>query len=434
MNETFQPELVKKNYDEMPYPPRDPEDERRRLFHAVGSNLLVVNHHCFGGRKDFRSGFRCLVAGGGTGDDAIYLAEQLKDTDAEIVYIDVSESAKAIAQQRADIRGLGNITWITDSLMNIPSLGLGEFDFIQCGGVLHHIDPIEDGLAALRSAMKSDGAIMLTLYGKYGMRPVYEMQALLAELLPKDMDIERKIAIARRVVADLPDTHRFKRDLDIWKTDISPDGLGDTGVFFLLLHSELPSFDVPELHELANSARLELLGFVQGAEGYDPETVIRDPSVLDIVRKLDAPARQAIAEKYAGTIYRHDIYLGAKAGVEARLDDDDNALVAFGTLLQNAQAIADGMVPGRDLNYNDPVQSFSLPCTPITKVVFARLDGGTSVRKLRRVIKKLVPGVSKTDIAREIRNIYRVLHPKGYLYLIRKGDYGVTVPDYLRMG
>ena len=69
--------LVKAQYEALPYPPRDPADERRRLIHLVGDNLITLSHHCFGGAKDFRDSFRALVAGGGTGDSTIYLAEQL---------------------------------------------------------------------------------------------------------------------------------------------------------------------------------------------------------------------------------------------------------------------------------------------------------------------------------------------------------------------
>ena len=58
---------VRAQYEELPYPPRTPNEENKRLLRTVADHLVVLNHHCFGGRRDFRSGFRCLVAGGGTG-------------------------------------------------------------------------------------------------------------------------------------------------------------------------------------------------------------------------------------------------------------------------------------------------------------------------------------------------------------------------------
>ena len=81
---------VQEQYEELPYPVRDPAEERKRLIRTELSDLDVINHYCFKGRRDFTDGFNVLVAGGGTGDATIYLAEQLKDTNAAITYVDIS--------------------------------------------------------------------------------------------------------------------------------------------------------------------------------------------------------------------------------------------------------------------------------------------------------------------------------------------------------
>ena len=150
---------VREQYEAYPYPPRDPADERRRLRHVVSGDLLLINHHCFGGVKDFRKGFRALVAGGGTGDTAIFLAEKLRHYDATLVYLDMSAAARQVAEARAEVRGLTNITWVTASIMELPTLGLGKFDYIESCGVLHHLESTEAGLKALKAVLKDDGAI-----------------------------------------------------------------------------------------------------------------------------------------------------------------------------------------------------------------------------------------------------------------------------------
>jgi 2-polyprenyl-3-methyl-5-hydroxy-6-metoxy-1,4-benzoquinol methylase len=61
----------------------------------------------------------------------------------------VSSASLAIAKKRAEIRGLTNIAWIHDSLLNLGRLGLGKFDYINCVGVLHHLENPDDGLRAL---------------------------------------------------------------------------------------------------------------------------------------------------------------------------------------------------------------------------------------------------------------------------------------------
>src|SRR6266542_1730835 len=99
---------VRAQYEALPYPPWNRDDEPRRLVRTWLDDLPMVNHYCFAGRQTFRDGFRALVAGGGTGDATIFLAEQLRHTDAEIVHVDVSQASLSIARERAELRGLKN--------------------------------------------------------------------------------------------------------------------------------------------------------------------------------------------------------------------------------------------------------------------------------------------------------------------------------------
>ena len=97
---------VRNQYEAYPYPLRDPEDEKKRLLTTEDSFLAKINHYCYAGRQDFHN-FRALVAGGGTGSAAIFLAEQLRERDcSEVVYLDISEKSMEVAQKRAAIRGL----------------------------------------------------------------------------------------------------------------------------------------------------------------------------------------------------------------------------------------------------------------------------------------------------------------------------------------
>ncbi len=58
---------VRAQYEEFPFPHRDPRDEARGLIVTEQDSLGKINHFCFGGRQGFGDGFRVLVAGGGTG-------------------------------------------------------------------------------------------------------------------------------------------------------------------------------------------------------------------------------------------------------------------------------------------------------------------------------------------------------------------------------
>lgn len=249
---------VQEQYETFPYPPRDPEDERTRMIRTNLSPLPVINHHCFGGKNDFRNGFRVLDAGGGTGDTTIYLAEQLRDTDAQLVYVDMSRDSMDIARARADLRGLKNIEFIQGSLLDLPEMGFDPFDLIVSTGVLHHLVEPTEGLAALRAVLKDDGAMLMMLYARYGRTGVYHIQELMRMINGDEQDPVRKIANTRAVLSALPETNWFKRSQDMifdWQH------AGDSGIYDLFLHSTDRAYSIPELHEFIESVGMHVITF-----------------------------------------------------------------------------------------------------------------------------------------------------------------------------
>ena len=76
---------VRDQYESLPYPPCNPQDEKKQLIQTWLESLAMINHYCFSGKQSFQEHFRVLAAGGGTGDATIYLAEQLRGTDRKSV-------------------------------------------------------------------------------------------------------------------------------------------------------------------------------------------------------------------------------------------------------------------------------------------------------------------------------------------------------------
>ena len=128
-------EAVRDQYVEYPYPPRDPQDEHRRLLHNLLSQVTAVNHLFWAGRRPIDAGFSVLDAGCGTGDATICIAEQLRESGARVVALDFSRASLAIARERAQVRGLTNIEFVEASIEDLPRLGLGSFDYIISSGV-----------------------------------------------------------------------------------------------------------------------------------------------------------------------------------------------------------------------------------------------------------------------------------------------------------
>ena len=130
---------------------------------AIPSDLFAINHYLFAGGRDFSLSFRARVVGGGTGIATGRLAQQLQRVGcpSKLVYLDLSEESRRIAERTAQSFGLDNIDFHTGSLIDLPSSGLGVFDYIDCGGVLQHLEELAAGLTALTEVMAPEGVMGL---------------------------------------------------------------------------------------------------------------------------------------------------------------------------------------------------------------------------------------------------------------------------------
>ncbi len=320
---------VRSQYESLPYPPCNPEDDRKRLVLTWLEDLPMINHYCFAGRQSFKNGFRALVAGGGTGDATIFLAEQLKGTDAHIVHLDMSQASIAIAQERARIRGLTNITWLHESLLSLPGLGLGKFDYINCSGVLHHLADPDAGLQALKSVLKDDGAMGLMVYATTGRAGVYQMQALLRLVNAQQPDgtvpdEARKIASARDLLQSLPPFNGFK----LAEALHHDHKMGDAGIYDLLLHAQDRSYSVGELFDWlvdGHSMHLSFSDVQRGRAPYLPRMVLgrKPPDMLGTLTALPRRRQYEIAELLIGSLITHSFYATRNAACVAPYGDAD---------------------------------------------------------------------------------------------------------------
>jgi SAM-dependent methyltransferase len=328
---------VRAQYEALPYPPVDPEDDHKRLARTWLDDLPMINHYCFAGRQHFDGGFRVLVAGGGTGDATIFLAEQLRQTDAQIVHLDLSQASIAIAQRRAEIRGLSNITWIRDSLLNLPMLGLMPFDYVNCCGVLHHLADPDAGIQALRAVLKPHGALGLMVYGQIGRTGVYQMQSLLRMASAPDDDIPARVDLARQMLAGLPETSWFKRGEDLY----NDHERGDAGIYDLLLHSQDRAYTVGELFDWLHETHGLHLAFSdvhRGRAPYLPHLVLMPNQVKLAQRLRGQPRRQQaeMAELIGGSLTRHSFYATAGQACTAPYGDADYVPFFFHDALNGA--------------------------------------------------------------------------------------------------
>lgn len=314
---------VKAQYERYPYPPRNPEDETRMLFPTGMDQLDRLGHHAWGGQRDL-SELRVLIAGGGTGDATVYLAEQLTalhpKASPTIVHLDLSESSLNIARARIKARGLDCVTFVQGSLLEARKLlsplkgpdgaALDQFDYINCSGVLHHLVDPDAGMAALADVLAPKGVMGIMLYGLYGRTGVYQMQTLLRSMFTGQESAEDKVALCHKVLASLPPTNWFARQKD----QLMDLQMGDAAIFDLLLHPQDRAYTVEQVYAFVEQANLHFYDFVHldgtARQHYDPANYWSDPALLQRLQGMTRPQQQGVAELAAGNMLKHSFYCG----------------------------------------------------------------------------------------------------------------------------
>lgn len=405
---------VREQYEAFPYPPRDPADEARRLVTGSPSHLDELNHYVFGGARDFKKPFRALVAGGGTGDATIMLGQQLADRGAaaEVVYLDVSEASRRIAEVRAAARGLGNIRFVTGSIIDTPAAGLGRFDYVDCCGVLHHLAEPAAGLKALTSMLAPGGGIGLMLYGELGRTGVYPVQRMMAMVAGGDAPRQR-LDLAHRLLRQLPESNWLRRNPFV------QDHLrqGDAGLYDLLLHERDRAYLVPEIAALAAGAGLRITAFIEPAF-YDPASYLSDAALLARCARLPWLERCAFAELLAGNMRKHVFYAVAADNPVAPPDPRD--LSAIPVLRDLGPTAPGAATAGATLSATSDGITLRRPLPPLTAPILARIDGRRTVSEIHDDLRRTEPGLTRDAFESQFTALYHALNGFGKMYLARR--------------
>jgi len=342
---------VLSQYTDLPYPPYTLKDEVRERTHYVEheqcekgrchlvsknntkNDPLVVslepdmlNSFLYEGKQDFDK-FRILLAGGGTGFTACHLGGRLRNKNPDIVYLDFSAASMAVAQKRARMRGLEGIRWINEKIENIPRLGLGKFNLIQCSGVLHHLaDPLA-GLGILSQSMDQEGGAAIMVYAKTGRTGIYQIQQLLRYVnegvINKETEIQNmwiilnsfNITALERRMKFIPKNTRsyFFRAVQYGRAKD-----WDIEAYDRLCHKQDRAYTVPELFDFIEGAGLEFVALTA------PKTIsiltIDDPinfgrldeSLKNSLRNLSKQEQMTVADLVDGTVHKHEFYARKK--------------------------------------------------------------------------------------------------------------------------
>ena len=398
-------------YEAYPYPQRDPRDEAKRLVVGSPSHLREVDHWIFGARRPAATPLRALVAGGGSGDATVMLAQQMASAGrpGDVTWLDRSAAAKKVAQARVAARALGNVIFEEGSLLDLPAGGLGPFDYIDCCGVLHHLpDPLE-GLRALVSVLAPGGGIGLMVYAPHGRTGVYMVQDALRLLAPADEPPAQRVDIAKRFWRQIPETAWLRRNP--WITDHVKGG--DAGIYDLLLNPRDVAFTVPALAALLDAAGLEIRCLVEPLR-YDPDAFLTDPRLRERTAGLDPVRRAALAEAAAGNMGIHIAYCVRKGEAPPAPAWDDPTRVPVLRELDGAKLAAS--LPGDSVlrvAFDGLTVPVALP--RLAGAILARVDGTRTIGEIGDDLA--AKGVSRETFARDFAALARAMERVNRLLL-----------------
>lgn len=377
---------VRALYERWPYPTRIAAEERQRLVWGPIGLLGLINTRCFGGRRDFREDFSVLVAGCGSGDSAIFLAEQLRGGAGRVTALDFSANALALAQERAKIRGLTNIEFIEASLLDLPELAsgkLGPFDYINSGGVLHHLEDPAAGLAALRRVLAPEGAMGIMVYGHYGRAGITAARELIDKLLEGETDPQRRVDLAIEILHSLPDSHLFERIAQLGDERVYDPG----GVADMFLHPCEHTYTVPEIYEWIEGAKLSWLSWIENRHAYMPQAFLREPALLAKIEGRSAAEAHALGELISTSLAKHSFYLthAGREPQEAVLSDD--MIPQLWSLRPRMEAVRELREFGR-ASFGSAEAQLHLQAEPFIADLLEAMDGERSVASLLEKVTK----------------------------------------------
>lgn len=314
-------------YNTYPFPPEPLLDEPPPGYNWRW-NWLAAYNFCTQQRPSHEN-IRILDAGCGTGAGTEYLI--YLNPQAEVVGIDISEKALAIAQERCQRSGVApkHQPKISFHQLNVEAAGelSGEFDLINCVGVLHHLpDPIA-GIKSLASKLAPGGLLHIFVYAELGRWEIQLVQQALALLQGENRgDYRDGVNLGRQLFSALPENNRLvKREKERW----SMENHRDESFADMYVHPQETDYNIHTLFEFIDASGLEFLGFSNPSYWQIDRLVEKSPLILERAAKLTERELYRLIELLDPEITHYEFFLGRKPLLKADWSEDQALLAAL---------------------------------------------------------------------------------------------------------
>ncbi|PMB53083.1 SAM-dependent methyltransferase [Fischerella thermalis CCMEE 5201] len=313
---------VAKLYDTYPFPPEPLLDEPPPGYNWRW-NWLAAYNFCTG-QKPKRQDIRILDAGCGTGVGTEYLVHL--NPHASVVGIDLSAGALDVARERCKRSGANRVEFHHLSLYDVAQLS-GEFDLINCVGVLHHLgDPIR-GIQALASKLAPGGLMHIFVYGELGRWEIQLMQKAIALIQgEKRGDYHDGVQVGRQIFACLPENNRIvKRERERW----SLENQRDECFADMYVHPQEIDYNIDTLFELIDASGLEFIGFSNPGFWQLERLLGKAPELMVRAGELSDRQRYRLIELLDPEVTHYEFFLGRLPITKADWSNDDALMAAI---------------------------------------------------------------------------------------------------------
>lgn len=238
---------VQAQYEANPYP-RWTATKAPRRYPGIEAFLRERFPHAALRAPPAGEGFDILIAGCGTGQQAILTAQQFEN--ARVLAIDLSRTSLAYAMAKTRALAIDTIEYAQADLMRLGAVER-RFDLIESAGVLHHLADPWAGWRVLLSLLRPGGFMRIGLYSEIARGGVVAARALAAQA---------------GYGATPGDIRRFRQELMQSGNEAARDIVRFTDFFSmsecrdLVFHTQEQRMTLPQIKDFLAEQRLQLLG------------------------------------------------------------------------------------------------------------------------------------------------------------------------------
>ncbi|MCJ8279431.1 MAG: class I SAM-dependent methyltransferase [Rivularia sp. ALOHA_DT_140] len=267
-------------YNTYPFPPEPLLDEPPPGYNWRW-NWLSAYSFCTG-IKPQKQDIRILDAGCGTGVGTEYLAHL--NPQATVVGIDLSEGALNVAKERCQRSGVNRVEFHHLSLFDVEQVP-GEFDLINCVGVLHHTSEPIRGIQGLAKKLAPGGLMHIFVYAELGRWEIRLMQKAISLLqADKRGDYRDGVSVGRKIFDSLPENNRLlKREKERW----SLENQRDENFADMYVHPQEIDYNIETLFELIDASGLDFVGFSNPSYWNLERLLGKAPELIERAKNLE---------------------------------------------------------------------------------------------------------------------------------------------------